>query len=89
MLVIQFALDSSYERYPRDLSPFLDNLGWIYQDLNRIESDVAPCFPSSYDMHSFYVKKSHKYLNAILQRLVALEPEATIFMRGSTRTRKV
>ena len=77
---VQFAFDSSYERYQRDPGAFLDNLGWIYQDLIRIESDVAPCFPSSYDMYAFYVKEYHKNLNATLQRLVASEPEASILL---------
>ncbi|KAG6374636.1 exocyst complex component Sec6-domain-containing protein [Boletus reticuloceps] len=47
---IQFAFDDYFERYQRDPSAFLDNLGWIYQDIIRIESDVVPCFPPSYDI---------------------------------------
>ncbi|KAF8547481.1 exocyst complex component Sec6 [Imleria badia] len=74
---IQSAFDDSYERYQRDPGAFLDNLGWIYQDLIRIESDVVPCFPPSYDMYAFYVKEYHKNLNATLQRLLESEPEAS------------
>ena len=74
---IQSAFDDSYDRYQRDTGAFLDNLGWIYQDLIRIESDVAPCFPPSYDMYAFYIKEYHRNLNATLQRLLESEPEAS------------
>lgn len=77
---IHFAFDQSYERYSRDPGAFLDNLGWIYQDLIRIESDVVPCFPPSYDMYAFYIKEYHRDLNATLQRLIASEPEASILL---------
>ena len=77
---IQSAFDRSYERYSQDPGAFLDNLGWIYQDLIRIESDVVPCFPPSYDMYAFYVKEYHKSLNATLQRLINSEPEASILL---------
>ncbi|KAG9308113.1 exocyst complex component Sec6-domain-containing protein [Chiua virens] len=74
------AFDKNYDAYNRDPGGFLDNLGWIYQDLIRIESDVAPCFPPSYDMYAFYVKEYHKNLNTTLQRLVGSEPEARILL---------
>ncbi|KAF8142130.1 exocyst complex component Sec6-domain-containing protein [Boletus edulis] len=77
---IQFAFDDYFERYQRDPSAFLNNLGWIYQDIIRIESDAVPCFPPSYDMYAFYIKGYHKNLNATLQRLIESEPEASILL---------
>lgn len=77
---IRSAFDDSYEQYNRDPGAFLDNLGWIYQDLIRIESDVVPCFPPSYDIHAFYIKEYHRNLNATLQRLIESEPEASVLL---------
>ncbi|KAI5984301.1 exocyst complex component Sec6-domain-containing protein [Pisolithus albus] len=77
---IRSNFDDAFERHERDPSAFLDNLGWIYQDLIRIESDVVPCFPSSYEIYSFYIKEYHKNLNMVLKRLVASEPEASILL---------
>ncbi|KIJ20662.1 hypothetical protein PAXINDRAFT_106320 [Paxillus involutus ATCC 200175] len=77
---IKSAFDDAFQRYERDPGGFLDNLGWIYQDLIRIESDVVPCFPPNYEMYAFYVKEYHKTLNVTLGRLVAAEPEASILL---------
>ncbi|KAI6013938.1 hypothetical protein PISMIDRAFT_13219 [Pisolithus microcarpus 441] len=77
---IRSNFDDSFERHECDPNAFLDNLGWIYQDLIRIESDVVPCFPSSYEIYSFYIKEYHKNLNVVLKRLVASEPEASILL---------
>ncbi|KIJ65127.1 hypothetical protein HYDPIDRAFT_88792 [Hydnomerulius pinastri MD-312] len=77
---IKAAFSEAYERHERDPGAFLDSLGWIYQDLIRIESDVVPCFPPSYEMYTFYIKEYHKNLNAILGQLVAAEPEASILL---------
>ncbi|KAF9219808.1 exocyst complex component Sec6 [Gyrodon lividus] len=77
---IKSAFDGAYERHERDPGAFLDNLGWIYQDLIRVESDVVPCFPPSYEMYAFYIKEYHKNLNATLGRLVAAEPESSILL---------
>ncbi|KAL4066029.1 exocyst complex component Sec6-domain-containing protein [Scleroderma citrinum] len=77
---ISSSFEDAYERHERDLNAFLDNLGWIYQDLIRIESDVVPCFPPSYDIYAFYIKEYHKNLDATLQRLVASDPEASTLL---------
>ncbi|KAF9244659.1 exocyst complex component Sec6-domain-containing protein [Melanogaster broomeanus] len=63
-----------------DPGAFLDSLGWIYQDLIRIESDVVQCFPPNYEMYAFYIKEYHKNLNATFGRLVAAEPDASILL---------
>jgi len=62
-------------------SDFIEDLGWIYKDLIRIESDVVPCFPPDYDIHAFYVKAYHKNLDLVLQKIVASVPEASILLQ--------
>ncbi|KAI6122305.1 exocyst complex component Sec6-domain-containing protein [Pisolithus croceorrhizus] len=37
-------------------------------DLIRIESDVVPCFPPSYEIYSFYIKEYHKNLDMALKQ---------------------
>ncbi|OAX43205.1 exocyst complex component Sec6 [Rhizopogon vinicolor AM-OR11-026] len=72
--------DEAYTQHERDPRAFLDGLGWIYQDLIRIESDVVLCFPPSYEIYAFYIKEYHRALNATLQRLVDSEPEASVLL---------
>ncbi|KAH7914806.1 exocyst complex component Sec6-domain-containing protein [Hygrophoropsis aurantiaca] len=77
---IKTSFDEAYAHHERDPGAFLDNLGWIYQDLIRIESDVVPCFPPSYEIHAFYVKEYHKMLNTTMQRLLASDPDASVLL---------
>ncbi|KAG1717333.1 exocyst complex component Sec6-domain-containing protein [Suillus paluster] len=77
---IKANFDDAYTRHQRDPGAFLGGLGWIYQDLIRIESDVVPCFPPSYEIHTFYIKEYHRTLNATLQRVIDSEPDASIML---------
>jgi len=72
--------NDAYTRHEHDPRAFLEGLGWIYQDLIRIESDVVSCFPPSYEIHAFYIKEYHRALSTTLQRLVASEPDASILL---------
>ncbi|KAG1764057.1 exocyst complex component Sec6-domain-containing protein [Suillus occidentalis] len=77
---IKANFDDAYTRHQHDPGAFLGGLGWIYQDLIRIESDVVPCFPPSYEIHAFYIKEYHRTLNATLQRIIESEPDASIML---------
>jgi hypothetical protein len=77
---IKANFDDAYTRHQHDPGTFLGGLGWIYQDLIRIESDVVPCFPPSYEIHAFYIKEYHRALNATLQRIIESEPDASIML---------
>lgn len=72
--------DAAYLEDERDPVAFLDKLGWMYQDIIRIESDVVPCFPPDYDIYSLYVREYHKATNATIKRLVASEPDASVLL---------
>ncbi|EJD35032.1 exocyst complex component Sec6 [Auricularia subglabra TFB-10046 SS5] len=54
----------AYEQDKNEPGMFLDNLGWIYQDLIRIEENVVPCFPP----------------DDTIKQLVASEPEASVLL---------
>jgi len=72
------------EEYAKDRdnpAAFLDNLGWIYKDIIRIEDDIVPCFPPDNDIYNFYIKEYHKGLYEILNRLMADEPEARVLLQ--------
>lgn len=70
----------AYEQDKTDPGLFLDNLGWIYQDLLRVESEVVPCFPQDWDIHSLFIKRYHKSLDETIKQLVASEPEASVLL---------
>ena len=77
---IKDKFEDAYLRDERDPIGFLENLGWIYQDLIVIERDVVACFPPDWDVYSHFVREYHKTLNATVQKLVASEPDATALL---------
>ncbi|KAL1743219.1 exocyst complex component Sec6-domain-containing protein [Schizophyllum fasciatum] len=77
---IQQTFTDAYEQYANDPVGFLNGIGWMYQDLIRIESDVVPCFPPEYDVYSFYIRNYHKALNNTLKTLVASDPGASVLL---------
>jgi hypothetical protein len=72
--------DEAYLRDQNNPTAFLDNLGWVYQDLIVIERDVVACFPQDWDIYSYFVREYHKSLNATIQRLLASEPDANAIL---------
>ncbi|KAI0754697.1 exocyst complex component sec6 [Daedaleopsis nitida] len=77
---IQAKFDEVYTANENNPAGFLDDLVFIYKDLIRIESDVVPCFPPSYEIWSTFVREYHKALNNTLTRLVKSEPEASALL---------
>ncbi|KAH9024304.1 exocyst complex component Sec6 [Lactarius pseudohatsudake] len=76
-------INAKFEAYLRDEKDpvgFLENLGWLYQDLIAIERDVVACFPPHWDVYSHFVREYHKSLNSTVQRLIASEPDATALL---------
>lgn len=77
---VKAAFDEAYRRDERDLTGFVENLRWMYQDLVRIETDVVPCFPSDWSIHSLYVREYHRTLNDTLKRIIASKPSASFLL---------
>ncbi|KAF8892045.1 exocyst complex component Sec6-domain-containing protein [Infundibulicybe gibba] len=77
---IKNRFEDAYHQDEQNPAAFLENLGWIYQDIIRIESDVVPCFPPGYDIYSHYIREYHKALNGTIKKLVASEPGASILL---------
>ncbi|KAF7356676.1 Exocyst complex component Sec6 [Mycena venus] len=77
---IKLKFEDAYKRDEQDPTNFLGSLGWMYQDLIRMESDVVPCFPPEYEIYSLYVREYHKALNATIKQLVASEPGASVLL---------
>lgn len=71
---------SSFEEHLEHPMQFLEDLGWLYKDLIRIESDVVPCFPPDYNIHTFLVKTYHKTLDDNLQKILGSAPEASVLL---------
>ena len=78
---IRHAFDEAYARDRENPAAFLSRLGWVYQDIIRIEEEVVPCFPPSYDIYNLYIREYHKSLNETIKKLVAEEPEATVILQ--------
>ncbi|KAG6891226.1 hypothetical protein C0995_008478 [Termitomyces sp. Mi166 len=70
----------AYKRDEQNPASFLSNLGWVYQDIIRIEEDVVPCFPAEYEIYSLYIREYHKALNTTIKTLVASGPEAGVLL---------
>ena len=77
---IQAKFDAAYLRDERNPIAFLENLGWLYQDLIVVERDVVACFPQDWDIYLYFVREYHKALNTTVQRLVASDPDATVIL---------
>lgn len=72
---------SAFDEQPKDPSFFIDNLGWIYKDLIRIEADLVPCFPPDYDIYGFFVKHYHRNLDDRLKAIVRSAPDASVLLQ--------
>ncbi|KAF8636384.1 hypothetical protein AX17_003566 [Amanita inopinata Kibby_2008] len=77
---IRGKFEDAYRLHNRSAAEFLESLQWVYQDLIRIESDAAPCFPPEYDIYSHFVREYHKSLNASIKTLAATELEASALL---------
>ena len=70
----------AYEKDRGDPTAFLDNLGWMYQDLIRIEGDLVKCFPASWNIYELYIKEYHKTLDETIRQIDTDEPEASALL---------
>ncbi|CAK5273983.1 unnamed protein product [Mycena citricolor] len=77
---IKLKFEEAYKQDEQDPTQFLNSLGWMYQDIIRMESDVVPCFPPEYEIYSLYVREYHKALNTTIKQLVASEPGASVLL---------
>jgi len=70
----------AYEKDRQNPTAFLDNLGWMYQDIIRIEGDVVKCFPASWKIYELFIKEYHKTLDETIRRIVSDEPGASALL---------
>ncbi|KAG9223962.1 hypothetical protein CCMSSC00406_0004422 [Pleurotus cornucopiae] len=77
---IKAKFEDAYLESEGNPAAFLDGLGWLYQDIIRVESDVVPCFPPEYDIYSLFIREYHKALDGIIKKLVQAGPEAGVLL---------
>lgn len=77
---IKDTFEDAYARNEHNPAGFLEDLDWLYKDLIRVEKDLVPCFAPDYDIYAFFVKGYHKALDAIIKKLLASEPEASLLL---------
>ena len=70
----------AHERDRQNPTGFLENLGWMYQDIIRIECDLVKCFPAGWKIYELYIKEYHKTLDETIRRIVSDEPEASALL---------
>ena len=70
----------AHEKDRQNPTGFLENLGWMYQDIIRIQSDVVKCFPASWKIYELYIREYHKTLDETIGKIVADEPEASALL---------
>lgn len=78
---IKFTFEDAFAQHDNNPSSFLENSLWIYQDIMRIEEDVVPCFPPSYEIYNLYIREYHRALNGIITKIVQSAPEASILLQ--------
>lgn len=80
--IIESILEKFSDAYAKAQSPlvFLENAIWIYQDIMRVEEEVAPCFPPSYEIYALYVREYHRALNTTVTNIIATDPEASVLL---------
>lgn len=77
---IKNKFDEAFERAGRNPSAFLEDSIWIYQDIMRVEEDIVPCFPPSYEIYNLYVREYHRALNGTIQKVMSEEPDASVLL---------
>lgn len=78
---IKASFDNALKEDEEDPTQFVENLNkWLYKDLVRIEDDIVPCFPSSWSIHSLYIREYHKALDATLKKVVDSSPAPPVLL---------
>ncbi|KAI0693007.1 exocyst complex component sec6 [Cytidiella melzeri] len=77
---IQEKFNNAYLQHEQDPAAFLEDSVWIYQDIIRIEEEVTPCFPPSFEIYSLYVREYHRALNGTITKIMASDPEAGLLL---------
>ncbi|KAJ3514989.1 hypothetical protein NLJ89_g2038 [Agrocybe chaxingu] len=73
-------VESAYKRSEDNPVGFLGSLTWLYQDILRIESDVAPCFPAEYEIYSLYLREYHKAMNSVVKKISVAKSDASVLL---------
>ena len=77
---IKRKFDDHHEANRADLLGFIEELGWMYQDIIRIKDDVEPLFPEDYEITAYLVKSYHQSLNETLRTIIDNAPEAKVLL---------
>lgn len=73
--------EGCYEAFQGNPDEILDNLNWIYSDLDMIRDDLIKCMPARWNIYEKFVVFYHKELYALLNRILDTEPNALIILK--------
>ncbi|KAJ9122016.1 hypothetical protein QFC24_004599 [Naganishia onofrii] len=60
---------------------YLDDLGWIYQDLMVVQDELSRLVPADYNIVEFWTKAIHRNVDIGLKAIATSEPEARVLLR--------
>ncbi|GAA5933678.1 SNARE-binding exocyst subunit SEC6 [Sporobolomyces koalae] len=80
-------IDKSFRRAGEDGVAWLEELEWIYDDLDLVQQQLVDKFPEDWKIHQVYVKGYHKALYDFLASYVKTSPDAGTLLRMSQFTK--
>lgn len=64
-----------------DRMGLLEHMGWLFEDLEFVKTEMAPLFPPDYNIFKWYVKLYHHQLGQMLdEKILSTEPEASALL---------
>ncbi|GAA5821962.1 hypothetical protein JCM10212_004088 [Sporobolomyces blumeae] len=81
-------IEKSYRRAGEDGVRWLEELEWIYDDLDLVKNQLVDKFPEDWKIEQVYVKGYHKALYDFLATYVKTSPDAGTLLRLSQFTKE-
>jgi exocyst complex component 3 len=78
---VQEVFEKHMEQYGEDLLVMLENLDWVYDDLQLVQQEVVPRMPPRWNIFEVYVKHIHKCVYNTVKNVVASEPDAATIIK--------
>lgn len=73
--------DGCWEAFEGDSDNILDNLVWIYSDLDLVRDELVKCVPSRWNIYDKYVEYYHGELYILLNKMLAKDPNALTILK--------
>ncbi|KAI5478010.1 exocyst complex component sec6 [Pseudohyphozyma bogoriensis] len=82
------AIEKSYAKHGDNGVAWLDDLDWIFDDLQLVDEELVPMFPPDWNIGVVYMKAYHKALYDFLATWVKSGPDAGSLLRLAQYTKE-